>query len=180
MCDMYNLNDNLYHHGIKGQKWGVRRFQNEDGKLTDVGKKKYAKKISKLENKINKQFQKEANLDVRKIVAAKRASEWNERNPKLAAKRDKKLKENLKARERFEKRNQKLADREAKIYQKNQDKTIKLLDKAGKMGLNRTLIPTIRTGEAYFVDSVASLGGYYIENGTTYRMNVESAKVRLD
>lgn len=29
----------LYHHGIKGQKWGVRRFQNEDGSLTDAGKK---------------------------------------------------------------------------------------------------------------------------------------------
>ena len=34
------LNDELYHHGIKGQKWGVRRFQNPDGTLTDRGKKK--------------------------------------------------------------------------------------------------------------------------------------------
>lgn len=31
----------LIHHGIKGQKWGVRRFQNEDGSLTDAGKKRY-------------------------------------------------------------------------------------------------------------------------------------------
>lgn len=30
----------LYHHGIKGQKWGVRRFQNEDGTLTSAGKKR--------------------------------------------------------------------------------------------------------------------------------------------
>ena len=29
----------LTHHGIKGQKWGVRRFQNEDGSLTEYGKK---------------------------------------------------------------------------------------------------------------------------------------------
>ena len=29
----------LYHHGIKGQKWGVRRFQNPDGTLTEAGKK---------------------------------------------------------------------------------------------------------------------------------------------
>ena len=32
------LNNELYHHGIKGQKWGVRRYQNEDGTLTSAGK----------------------------------------------------------------------------------------------------------------------------------------------
>ena len=32
---------NLYHHGIKGQKWGVRRYQNEDGSLTEAGKRRY-------------------------------------------------------------------------------------------------------------------------------------------
>lgn len=31
----------LYHHGIKGQKWGERRFQNEDGSLTEAGRKRY-------------------------------------------------------------------------------------------------------------------------------------------
>lgn len=31
----------LYHHGIKGQKWGVRRFQKKDGSLTSAGKKRY-------------------------------------------------------------------------------------------------------------------------------------------
>lgn len=30
----------LYHHGIKGQKWGIRRYQNEDGSLTPEGKKR--------------------------------------------------------------------------------------------------------------------------------------------
>ena len=33
--------DELYHHGIKKQKWGVRRFQNEDGSLTPRGKERY-------------------------------------------------------------------------------------------------------------------------------------------
>lgn len=32
----------LAHHGIKGQKWGVRRFQNKDGSYTDLGKKRYS------------------------------------------------------------------------------------------------------------------------------------------
>lgn len=31
----------LYHHGIKGMKWGVRRYQNRDGSLTPEGKKRY-------------------------------------------------------------------------------------------------------------------------------------------
>ena len=30
----------LYHHGIKGQKWGIRRFQNPDGTRTAAGKKR--------------------------------------------------------------------------------------------------------------------------------------------
>ena len=33
----------LAHHGIKGQKWGVRRFRNTDGTLTDEGKARYGK-----------------------------------------------------------------------------------------------------------------------------------------
>lgn len=31
----------LVHHGIKGQKWGVRRYQNEDGSYTEAGKSRY-------------------------------------------------------------------------------------------------------------------------------------------
>lgn len=33
--------DEIKHHGVKGQKWGVRRYQNEDGSLTNAGKKRY-------------------------------------------------------------------------------------------------------------------------------------------
>lgn len=35
--------DTLEHHGVKGQKWGIRRYQNKDGSLTAAGKKRAAK-----------------------------------------------------------------------------------------------------------------------------------------
>lgn len=37
----------IYHHGVKGQKWGVRRYQNSDGSLTDAGKKRYSNKAAR-------------------------------------------------------------------------------------------------------------------------------------
>lgn len=40
--NIYNpYSSELYHHGILGQRWGIRRYQNEDGTLTDEGKKRY-------------------------------------------------------------------------------------------------------------------------------------------
>ena len=41
----------LAHHGIKGQKWGVRRFQNPDGSYTEAGKRRRGREIRKLSNK---------------------------------------------------------------------------------------------------------------------------------
>lgn len=52
----YNYSDELYHHGIKGQRWGIRRYQNKDGTLTPAGKKRAAKLESEYEKVTGKKI----------------------------------------------------------------------------------------------------------------------------
>lgn len=46
----------LYHHGILGMKWGVRRYRNKDGTLTEAGKKRYYSGDYYLSDKGRKEF----------------------------------------------------------------------------------------------------------------------------
>ena len=59
-------NDQLWHWGVKGMKWGVRRYQNADGSLTDAGKRRYARDVEsnarkKKDNRLPEEGPKDAN-----------------------------------------------------------------------------------------------------------------------
>lgn len=56
--------EELYHYGVKGQKWGVRRYQNKDGTLTPAGRKRQAKQEYNAERKAAKAKYQSAKRDI--------------------------------------------------------------------------------------------------------------------
>lgn len=60
----------LYHHGIRGQKWGIRRYQNPDGSLTPEGRKRYMKIMNKAVNKPKKLDRVKMGLTQRRTIPA--------------------------------------------------------------------------------------------------------------
>ena len=78
----------LYHWGVKGQKWGVRRYQNKDGSLTPAGRKRYSSKEDvssmsdqELRSKINRM-----NLEKRYINLSKNQNSRGNRALDVAGK----------------------------------------------------------------------------------------------
>lgn len=57
------LDNELQHHGIKRQKWGVRRFQNPDGSLTPAGIRRYRKNSDRIERELAGAVKKQATAE---------------------------------------------------------------------------------------------------------------------
>lgn len=84
----YYYPDEFYHHGTKGMKWGVRRYQNKDGSLTAAGKKRRTLGQAIHDHKVNKK-RKAALEKAREAKAAKKKAE--EKAKVAAEKRQKAL-----------------------------------------------------------------------------------------
>ena len=63
----YQNTDELYHHGIIGMKWGIRRYQNKDGSLTPKGKKRYSEDYNESRNIKRKGIKRMSTDDLRKV-----------------------------------------------------------------------------------------------------------------
>lgn len=68
--------EELYHWGIKGMKWGVRRYQNADGSLTSAGKKRRKEDLGSMSNeelrkKINRMNNEQRYIDLTKTTSSK-------------------------------------------------------------------------------------------------------------
>lgn len=80
---IYKTDDELIHWGIKGMKWGVRRYQNKDGSLTNAGKKRRAKLEGELEKLGGKKTSDRADTPKKKSVSDMSDAELREHTNRM-------------------------------------------------------------------------------------------------
>jgi hypothetical protein len=160
------FSDELYHHGIKGQKWGIRRYQNPDGTYTEAGLKRLHKKdvrwakrnYNKLYKKTYRKSKREFNRYLRKDL-----------NKRLS----REAKGGIRSRRYMNAYNKKLAEimnkNAADLRSPYTNQAVKFIAKRGELGVHLAL-----AGDGFDMETVRN--GVYGSGKVAYRkdsVNIE-------
>lgn len=91
----YVFDDELYHHGIQGQRWGFRRFQNEDGSWTPEGRERYGEGGARSTSDVQK-YKAKVSYNTQKYKEDLRSKSQKERDIRTAKEERLRIKENAK------------------------------------------------------------------------------------
>ena len=113
----YVFDDELYHWGIKGQRWGERRFQNEDGSWTPEGRERYGKGDGE-RVKIEKA---KATYNTQKYKADLKSKAQKEKDVRAAKEERNRIKQTAKTERLARKEQAKIERKQAKLDAKTKD-----------------------------------------------------------
>lgn len=162
--------DELQHHGTKGMRWGVRRYQNKDGSLTPAGKKHYAKESEKLKAEEKKLREEKKTLENKKKTQAK-FDKLDEKKAKLEAERNA-----LKAEQKKLKKGEK--DESDKPKETVEEKRARLLksNDPNELYKNRDLLSTAEINERLErINTEKRLAAVAESTKTTGKQRIEKA-----
>ena len=89
---VFDTDDELYHHGILGQRWGHRRFQNEDGSWTPEGRERYGEGGARSKSDVQK-YKAKVSYNTQKYKANLKSKAKQEKDKRTAKEERNRLKE---------------------------------------------------------------------------------------
>lgn len=163
----------LYHHGILGQKWGIRRYQNKDGNLTAEGRKHYDNKEYRQDKKaLEKLRVQTVQSGYNERRSFRQATKALNKAKKIQEKRDLTDRERRKAEMKLSVATQMMFD-----YEKNKDQYYKMVndakEKYGDKKIKDIQTKTYKTGgkngpsKEYVSGSVVPVSHYAVDLGVS-------------